>query len=114
MSEKELSEKMYEIMHRMKTRREELNMSYQTLSEKVGISKSTLQRYETGFIKNMPVDKLEEIANALNVSPSYLMGWEETPSSTIAAHKDGENFTPEELDKIEEYKRLLLAARPKD
>ena len=33
---------------------------------------------------------------------------------TIAAHKDGENFTPEELDKIEEYKKLLIAARPKD
>lgn len=70
-------------MKRMKTRREELNMSYQTLSEKVGISKSTLQRYETGYIKNMPVDKLEEIANALEISPLYLMGWENkatTPS----------------------------------
>lgn len=31
----------------------------------------------------------------------------------IAAHKDGENFTPEELKKIEEYKKLLLAARPR-
>lgn len=37
-----------------------------------------------------------------------------TSSDTIAAHKDGENFTPEELAKIEEYKKLLLAARPKD
>lgn len=74
---------MHDIMKRMKTRREELNMSYQTLSEKVGISKSTLQRYETGYIKNMPVDKLEEIANALKISPLYLMGWENkatTPS----------------------------------
>lgn len=35
-------------------------------------------------------------------------------SQTIAAHKDGENFTPEELEKIEEYKKLLLAARPKE
>lgn len=35
-------------------------------------------------------------------------------SQTIAAHKDGENFTPEELKKIEEYKKLLLAARPKE
>ncbi|MDF2858355.1 MAG: helix-turn-helix domain protein [Neobacillus sp.] len=31
---------------------------------------------------------------------------------TIAAHKDGyENWTPDELEKIEEYKQLLLAAR---
>ena len=42
MSEKEISEKMQDIMKRMRNRREELNMSYQTLSEKVGISKSTL------------------------------------------------------------------------
>ena len=87
MSEKEISSKMQEIMNRMKTRREELNMSYQTLSEKVGISKSTLQRYETGYIKNMPVDKLEDIAKALNVSPSYLMGWDEpNEPTTLAAH----------------------------
>ena len=33
---------------------------------------------------------------------------------TIAAHKDGAEFTPEELKKIEEYKKLLLAARPKE
>ena len=46
MSEKEISNKMQEIMNRMKSRREELDMSYQTLSDKVGISKSTLQRYE--------------------------------------------------------------------
>ena len=45
MSEKEISDKMQEIMLRMKNRREELDMSYQTLAEKVGISKSTLQRY---------------------------------------------------------------------
>lgn len=32
----------------------------------------------------------------------------------VAAHKDGENFTPEELEKIEEYKKLLIAARPKE
>lgn len=114
MSEKEVSDKMVEITNRIKTRREELNMSYQTLSDKVGISKSTLQRYETGFIKNMPIDKLEDIAHALHISPAYLMGWEKNTPDTIAAHKDGENFTPDELNKIEEYKRLLIAARPKD
>lgn len=82
MSEKELKIKMQDIMNRMKAKREELDMSYQTLSEKVGISKSTLQRYETGYIKNMPVDKLEIISKALNVSPAYLMGWEESPAAS--------------------------------
>lgn len=37
-----------------------------------------------------------------------------TTPTTIAAHKDGDNFTDDELEKIEEYKKLLLAARPKE
>ena len=37
-----------------------------------------------------------------------------TSSTILAAHKDEGIFTPEELQKIEEYKKLLLAARPKD
>lgn len=111
MSEKEISEKMQEIMSRMKKRREELNMSYQTLSDKVGISKSTLQRYETGYIKNMPVDKLEDIAAALSVSPAYLMGWDDKSDvekpHTRAAHFDGTEFTEEQLKRIEEFAKFI-------
>lgn len=112
MSEKEISEKMQEIMNRMKNRREELNMSYQTLSEKVGISKSTLQRYETGSIKNMPVDKLEEIAKALQVSPAYLMGWETEPT-TLAAHFDGDEYTDDEMDEIKQFAEFVKGKRGK-
>lgn len=107
MSERDINRKMQAIMERMKNRREELNMSYQTLSEKVGISKSTLQRYETGFIKNMPVDKLEDIANALNVSPAYLMGWEIEEPTTLAAHFDGDEYTEDELEEIRQFAEFV-------
>ena len=70
-------EKMLEIIERIKSRRIELGMSYQDLAEKTGMSKSTLQRYETGAIKNIPLDKLEDLANALNMDLAYIMGWEE-------------------------------------
>lgn len=114
MSEKEISEKMQDIMSRMKKRREELDMSYQTLSDKVGISKSTLQRYETGYIKNMPVDKLEDIANALQVSPAYLMGWTNEVVDqpiTIAAHFDGDEYTEDELDEIRQFAEFVKNKR---
>lgn len=65
-----------EILERIRQRRIELDLSYQDLSAKTGISKSTLQRYETGFIKNLPIDKLEILAKALNTTPEYLMGWD--------------------------------------
>lgn len=114
MSEKEISEKMQDIMSRMKKRREELDMSYQTLSDKVGISKSTLQRYETGYIKNMPVDKLEDIANALQVSPAYLMGWTNEVVDqpiTLAAHFDGDGYTEDELDEIRQFAEFVKNKR---
>lgn len=69
------------IIGRIKNSRERLGYSYQDLAEKTGLSKSTLQRYETGFIKNIPIQKLEVLASALEVTPNYLMGWISTTPS---------------------------------
>lgn len=68
-------EKMIEIVNRIKSRRIELGMSYQDLAEKTGMSKSTLQRYETGAIRSIPLDKLEDLANALQMDPAFLVGF---------------------------------------
>lgn len=83
-----------EIIKRIKERRIMQNLSYQDLADKTGISKSTLQRYETGFIKNLPIDKLEILANALNTTPGYLMGWE--IESADASLEDNTIKNPEE------------------
>lgn len=71
-----IDKEISEIIERIRKQRDKMGFSYQDLSEKTGLSKSTLQRYETGAIKNMPIGKLEIIAKALEVSPIYLMGWE--------------------------------------
>jgi repressor LexA len=66
-----------QIVEEIKTKRKQLNLSYQDLSNRTGkkISKSTLQRYETGAIKSMPFDKLKIIAKALDIPDYILMGW---------------------------------------
>ena len=71
------------IIERIRNRRLELGMSYQDLADKTGMSKSTLQRYETGFIKNLPLARVEALAAALLVSPEYLMGWEKPASPML-------------------------------
>ena len=70
-------EEVNNIVKRIKKRRLELEYSFQDLADKTNMSKSTLQRYETGAIKNLPLDKLEVLASALQTTPSYLMGWDE-------------------------------------
>jgi transcriptional regulator with XRE-family HTH domain len=76
-----------EIIKRIKERRIMQNLSYQDLADKTGISKSTLQRYETGFIKNLPIDKLEILAKALNTTPGYLMGWEKESTDSSLEYR---------------------------
>lgn len=53
------------------------NISYANLAEKTGCSKSALQRYFTGNTQKVPIDVIEKVAPALNVTAAYLMGWEE-------------------------------------
>ncbi|WP_040328562.1 helix-turn-helix domain-containing protein [Clostridium ihumii] len=80
-------QKMETIINRIKNRRIELMLSYQDLANKTGLSKSTLQRYETGSIKNMPLDKLEILAEALNIEPYYLMGWDIKKDTTLSKNE---------------------------
>ncbi len=51
-------------------------MTLDELAEKIGIKKSTLQRYESGVITNIPSDKIEKMAEVFGIKPSVLMGWE--------------------------------------
>ena len=53
-------------------------MSLEQLAERVGTSRQTIHRYENGTISNIPHDKIEALAEALDTTPSSLMGWEET------------------------------------
>ena len=43
----------------------------------VGVSRQTIQKYESGVISNIPSDKIEKLADVFNTSPAYLMGWNE-------------------------------------
>lgn len=61
------------IAEKIKARRESMEISYQKLSDLTGLSKSTLQRYETGGIKNIPIEKLKMITDALKIPLSELI-----------------------------------------
>lgn len=67
--EKEIREKILDIM-------EKENISYGELSRRTDLSKSTLQRYLTKEDAKVPIDRLRIMANGLNTTVSYLMGWD--------------------------------------
>ena len=65
------------IGDRIKKQRELLGISQVERAEKIKVSKQTLYKYENNIITNIPSDKIEIIGKVLEVSPSYLMGWED-------------------------------------
>ncbi|HHD2784276.1 TPA: helix-turn-helix domain-containing protein [Clostridium perfringens] len=96
--------KLKNIMNRIQSRRLELKLSYQDLANKTNMSKSTLQRYETGSIKNMPIDKLDIIAKALDVSPLWILGFEENIKIELST---------KEKQHIEELRKLNIEGTKK-
>lgn len=62
---------------RIKSRRKQLGMSVDTLAEKIGKNRATVYRYENGDIEGMSIALLKPIAEALDTTPTALMGWQE-------------------------------------
>lgn len=80
---------------RIRQRRKEIGMSADTLAEKIGVSRSTVFRYENGEIEKLPMNNLVPIARALNTTLEYLMGWEVDPNAKTPTPSDGDGFEAE-------------------
>ena len=59
----------------IKKYRQSADLTLDEVAKKIGVSRQTMSRYETGVIANIPSDKIEAIARVLDVSPSNLMDW---------------------------------------
>lgn len=65
------------IGERIKKKRIESGFSQVDFANKIDVSKQTLYKYENNIITNIPSDKIEAISKVLNLSPMYIMGWED-------------------------------------
>lgn len=71
------------IGDRIKKRREELQMSQEELAHLIGYkSKTSINKIELG-VQNLKQSKIKEIANALQTTPSYIMGWNDETSEQV-------------------------------
>ncbi len=60
------------VGERIHARRKELGMTLDDITKKTGIPKSTVQRWESGAIRNMGQESLRKVAIALDTSVNYL------------------------------------------
>lgn len=108
------------IGQRIKAAREAADMTQEHLGRVCGITKQAVYKYEAGIVTNIPIDRLERIAQSLGVSSAYLMGWEketpapisegERPDPTIARIMDiVRQLPPDTQERCLEYFESLLA-----
>lgn len=65
------------LQKRIKERRKLLNLTLADMAKQLGITQATLQRYESGSIKTIKYDMIVKIAEILQCTPQYIMGWSE-------------------------------------
>lgn len=97
---------------RMRKARDNKGMTLSQLGKIIGKTEATVQRYESGSIKNLKNDTIVQIADALEINPAYLMGWIDEPNieeikenentKAIAAHIR-DDATEEEIKEIQKF-----------
>ena len=94
---------------RIKALVENSGMSYQDLEKLTRIKKSSLQRYASGVTTKIPLDVIEKLSIAFNVSQEYLMGWDEKKDSpTELQLSEGEKMLIDLFRQVPEDKQQLV------
>lgn len=93
---------------RVKLRRKELGLTADELAKAIGKDRSTVYRYESHEIEDLPISIVKPLATALHTTPEYIMGWEEEDSTS---QDDELQEYLEELKNREEMRMLFSLAK---
>jgi transcriptional regulator with XRE-family HTH domain len=97
---------MNEIGQLIYNRRKELGLTMEEVGNAVGVSKSTVKKWENGLISNMRRDKIEKLAKVLQISPVRLLGIKTVTTVQPSKHDTSQDsqtiphYTNEQIDAI--------------
>lgn len=73
------------IGERIKYLRTLADMSQEELGNRVGVQRAAINKYEKGSVTNVPIATIEKIATIFNVSPTYIVGWDNIEVNPLSA-----------------------------
>ena len=104
-------EEMQEFNINLKKRRLELGMTLKNVADIVGVTESTVRKWEVGIIANMKINKLEKLANALQTTIPYILGLEDNENKNankvINKYIELENLAKSEKEKEDILEEVL-------
>ena len=59
-------------------------MSQEELGQRVGVQRAAINKYEKGSVINIPITTIEKIAQVFDVSPTYIVGWDNIRSGSLS------------------------------
>ena len=97
------------IGQRIREARERKDMTLDEVAKRCNTTKQTIFKYENEIVTNIPYDKIVLLSNALDVSPSYLFGWEEKEFSPSEPQlTEGEKVLLDLFNRVPEDQQQLV------
>lgn len=101
---------------RIKELRTLAGMSQEELGRRVGVQRAAINKYEVGSVTNIPLATIEKMAVVFDVSPTYIVGWDDTASNPLSAEvkvlKGVQTFYGKDaVDLLEAYTALSKQGR---
>lgn len=102
-----------ELQEKLKNRRLELGLTLEEVANAVGVSKATVQRWESGNIANMRRDRIGLLSKILRISPLFVMGWEEETAPGDSDKAEPEPLRQDETSLLKDYRKLNPTGKDK-
>lgn len=107
-----------DIGDRIRILRTSSGMTQEELANYLHITKQAVYKYETKLVTNIPMDKIAQMSQLFNVSPSKIMGWDkkiitrDEVNNRIEIVQRYKNYSPHEIcDMVgvseNEYEKLI-------
>ena len=94
---------------RIKSAREQKNLTLEEVAKRCETTKQTIFKYENEIVTNIPYEKIVLLSKALDVTPSYLFGWEEQKvSPSEPSLTEGEKVLLDLFNRVPEDKQELV------
>ena len=59
-------------------------LSQEELGRRVGVQRAAINKYEKGSVTNIPLAMIEKIANVFEVSPTFIVGWNNPSANPLS------------------------------
>ena len=105
---------MNNLGNKIKELRELNNLSKTELGDLLNVTMETIYKYENNIIKNIPINNIVKLAEIFRISPSYLLGWNDSENIDIELLKLLQQLNAIEQAEIKGMVKQLLKDKEKD